>query len=151
MSLLDKGVSGVLIMKSHHWTGRPVGAGFPHPVITSPDFAWHTLALNTQPLSEWMTGSCGPAPCRAVPKQLSIWEHIPGSPEEREKAGKRTDARFWNLQSRCSMWVYDFWLKTIKLGYFKKKKASVKEQFVRMIKREWMVEKIPETVLQELC
>lgn len=61
-------------------------------------------------------------------------EHITGSSEEKAKARKRTDACFWNLQSRCSIQVHDLRLKRTKLGYLKKKNLQLRNDFGKMIR-----------------
>lgn len=63
-----------------------------------------------------------------------IQEHIIGASDETEKVWKRTDAYFWNLESTCSIKVYDFWLKTTKIDYLKKKSLQLRNKLGRIIK-----------------
>lgn len=88
--------------------------------------AWHILGTQ-QIITEWINNRIiwNQPTGKLLASIYYIQEHIIGSLEETEKTGKRKYVNFWNIQSRCSKQVYDFWLKTIKSNYLKKKVFSL--------------------------
>ena len=107
---------------------KTCGAGFTH-LVSPKSYLLSGLCLEHRSPPHIVTERMddrilGMNPCRVVSKQSSIREYIPGSPEETEDRVRR-EACFWNLQSRGSIRIYDFWFKTIKLAYLKEKKKSL--------------------------